>query len=86
MNEIKEDKKEEPEEKDEIKKDEDWNLNTKAIEAYYPLIKLIIEEFDVTPENFEEKIKHYIATKNLPYLETIIMELLINLNPPKRKF
>ncbi len=37
-----------------LKNDEKYD---KAKDAYYPLIKIIFNDFDVTPTNFQKKLK-----------------------------
>ena len=52
-----------------LKDDENYDI---AKEAYYPLIKIILNDFDVTPANFQKKIKDYSKTnQDLSYLENI---------------
>lgn len=62
-----------------LKDDENYDI---AKEAYYPLIKIILNDFDVTPANFQKKIKDYSKTnQDLSYLENIFLQLFLNLNP-----
>ena len=37
-----------------LKDDENYDI---AKEEYYPLIKIILNDFDVTPANFQKKLK-----------------------------
>ena len=67
-----------------LKDDENYDI---AKEAYYPLIKIILNDFDVTPANFQKKIKDYSKTnQDLSYLENIFLQLFLNLNPNEQNF
>ena len=86
MEEINLNKKEEHEEKNKTKEEYELNSYLKAIDVYYILIKVVLEDNNITTFNFEKKIKQYKNNKNLSYLEKIIIQLLINLNPKSQNF
>ena len=53
---------------------------------FYPLLKNILNDNEITEANFEQKVKEYKISKNISHLEKRLLDLLLYLNPKKENF
>ena len=68
------------------KENEEEVLNKNNDKAFYTLLKGILNVSNITKDNFKEEIINYINSKELASLEKKLFELLLYLNPDKKKF
>ena len=57
-----------------------------ASEAFYPCLKVILNDYNFTEYDFPKKVNDYVKSKNMPKLEKKLFDLILYLNPKKKNF
>ena len=58
----------------------------KLRKTYFPLLKLITEDYSIKEDNFEKKVNEYVKSNKIAGLEKRILDLLLYVNPKKENF
>ena len=57
-----------------------------ALDSFFPLLKVILNDKDIDSSNFEKKIKEFKKSKEITDFSSKVLELFVYLNPKKENF